>query len=118
MADLAIDMMYDAITAYESDDLTMIKDFSTRDDTVDALRHSIFREGITCMMEDPKNIPRCTHSIMVTRYLEGCADHTCKIAENVHLWRLGTHRDQVRIDAREKRRRTFRIVKACVLFHG
>ena len=89
MADLAIDMMYDAITAYEYDDLTMIKDFSTRDDTVDALRHSIFREGITYMMEDPKNITRCTHYIMVARYLERCADHACKIAENVHSMETG-----------------------------
>ena len=89
MADLAIDMVDDAITAYESDDLTRIKDFSTRDDTVDALRHSIFREGITYMMEDPKNISRCTHYIMVARYLERCADHACKIAENVHYMETG-----------------------------
>ena len=89
MADLAIDMVDDAITAYESDDLTQIKDFSTRDDTVDALRHSIFREGITYMMEDPKNISRCTHYIMVARYLERCADHACKIAENVHYMETG-----------------------------
>jgi len=88
-ADLVIDMVDDAMAAYESDDLTLIKDFSTRDDTVDALRHSIFREGITCMMEDPKNILRCTHSIMVARYLEGCADHACKIAENVHYMETG-----------------------------
>jgi phosphate transport system protein len=89
MADLAIGMVDDAITAYESDDLTLIKDFSTRDDTVDALRHSIFREGITYMMEDPKNISRCTHYIMVARYLERCADHACKIAENVHYMETG-----------------------------
>ena len=82
-------MVDDAITAYESDDLTRIKDFSTRDDTVDALRHSIFREGITYMMEDPKNISRCTHYIMVARYLERCADHACKIAENVHYMETG-----------------------------
>jgi len=89
MADLAIDLVDDAITAYESDDFTLIKDFSTRDDTVDALRHSIFREGITYMMEDPKNISRCTHYIMVARYLERCADHACKIAENVHYMETG-----------------------------
>jgi len=89
MADLAIAMVDDAITAYESDDLTRIKDFSTRDDTVDALRHSIFREGITYMMEDPKNISRCTHYIMVARYLERCADHACKIAENVQYMETG-----------------------------
>jgi phosphate transport system protein len=56
---------------------------------VDALRHSIFREGITYMMEDPKNISRCTHYIMVARYLERCADHACKIAENVHYMETG-----------------------------
>jgi len=89
MADLVIDMVDDAITAYESDDLSLIENFSTRDDTVDALRHSIFREGITYMMEDPKNIPRCTHYIMVARYLERCADHSCKIAENVHYMETG-----------------------------
>ncbi|MFA4862112.1 phosphate signaling complex protein PhoU, partial [Methanoregula sp.] len=76
MADLVIDMVDDAIHAYESDNLRLIDEFSARDDTIDALRHSIFREGITYMMEDPKNISRCTHYIMVARYLERCADHS------------------------------------------
>jgi phosphate transport system protein len=89
MADLAIGMVDDAIRAYETDELMHIADFSSRDDTIDALRHSIFREGITYMMEDPKNIPRCTHYIMVARYLERCADHACRIAENVHYMHTG-----------------------------
>jgi len=89
MADLVIDMVDDAIGAYESDNLRLIRDFSSRDDTIDALRHSIFREGITYMMEDPKNISRCTHYIMVARYLERCADHACKIAENVQYMETG-----------------------------
>jgi phosphate transport system protein len=89
MADLVIDMVDNAIAAYESDNLTLIEGFSARDDTVDALRHSIFREGITYMMEDPKNISRCTHYIMVARYLERCADHACKIAENVDYMETG-----------------------------
>jgi len=89
MADLVIDMVDDAIQAYESDNLRLIGEFSARDDTIDALRHSIFREGITYMMEDPKNISRCTHYIMVARYLERCADHSCKIAENVHYMHTG-----------------------------
>ena len=89
MADLVIDMVDDAIKAYESDNLRHIDDFSSRDDTIDALRHSIFREGITYMMEDPKNISRCTHYIMVARYLERCADHACKIAENVQYMETG-----------------------------
>ncbi|WAC05095.1 MAG: phosphate signaling complex protein PhoU [Methanoregula sp.] len=89
MADLVIEMVDDAVRAYKSDDITQIAEFSSRDDTIDALRHSIFREGITYMMEDPKNIPRCTHYIMVARYLERCADHACKIAENVHYMQTG-----------------------------
>ena len=89
MADLVIDMVDDAVAAYESDNLYHIKDLSSRDDTIDALRHSIFREGITYMMEDPKNISRCTHYIMVARYLERCADHACKIAENVQYMETG-----------------------------
>ena len=89
MADLVIEMTDDAIKAYETEDLSFIEDFSARDDTIDALRHSIFREGITYMMEDPKNISRCTHYIMVARYLERCADHACKIAENVHYLQTG-----------------------------
>jgi phosphate transport system protein len=89
MADLAMDMIDDAIEAYDTETLRLIADFSARDDTIDALRHSIFREGITHMMEDPRSITRCTHYIMVARYLERCADHACKIAENVHYMETG-----------------------------
>jgi len=89
MADLVIDMIDDAIDSYDKDTLTLISDFSARDDTIDALRQSIFREAITYMMEDPKSITRCTHYILVARYLERCGDHACKIAENVHYMETG-----------------------------
>jgi phosphate transport system protein len=89
MSELVIDMIDDSVKAYETDSIDLIADFSARDDTIDALRHSIFREGITYMMEDPKNISRCTHYIMVARNLERCADHACKIAENVHYMHTG-----------------------------
>jgi phosphate transport system protein len=89
MADLVTGMIDDAITAYDTESETRIAEFNARDDTIDALRHSIFREGITHMMEDPRSITRCTHYIMVARYLERCADHACKIAENVHYMETG-----------------------------
>jgi phosphate transport system protein len=89
MADLVIEMIDDAIEAYEKDTIAEILDFSARDDTIDSLRQSIFREGITYMMEDPKSITRCTNYILVARYLERCADHACKIAENVHYMNIG-----------------------------
>jgi phosphate transport system protein len=89
MADLVTGMIDDAIKAYDTESPALIADFSARDDTIDALRHSIFREGITHMMEDPRNITHCTYYIMVARYLERCADHACKIAENVHYMETG-----------------------------
>ena len=89
MADLVIEMIDDAIEAYEKDTIAEISDFSARDDTIDSLRQSIFREGITYMMEDPKSITRCTNYILVARYLERCADHACKIAENVQYMNTG-----------------------------
>ena len=89
MADLVIELVDDATVAYETDTTRKIADFSARDDTIDALRHSIFREGISHMMEDPRSISRCTHYIMVARYLERCADHACRIAENVHYMHTG-----------------------------
>jgi len=89
MADLVIGMVDDSIQAYDADSITIIEDFSERDDTIDALRHSIFREGITYMLEDPKNIPRCTHYIIIARYLERCADHACNISENVYYMHTG-----------------------------
>jgi phosphate transport system protein len=89
MAELVMDMIDDAIKAYDTESPALIADFSSRDDSIDALRHSIFREGITHMMEDPRTITRCTHYIMVARYLERCGDHACKIAENVYYMETG-----------------------------
>ncbi|MGB9177407.1 MAG: phosphate signaling complex protein PhoU [Methanoregula sp.] len=89
MAELVLDMIDDAIKAYDTESITLIADFSERDNTIDALRHSIFREGISHMMEDPRNITHCTHYIMVARYLERCGDHACKIAENVNYMETG-----------------------------
>jgi phosphate transport system protein len=89
MAELVMSVIDDAIQLYDSESPVPVADFSARDDTIDALRHSIFREGITHMMEDPRNITLSTHYIMVARYLERCADHACKIAENVHYMNTG-----------------------------
>ncbi|OPX73043.1 MAG: transcriptional regulator PhoU [Methanoregulaceae archaeon PtaB.Bin152] len=89
MAGLVISMIDDSLRAYETGDLQYIRHHSERDDVVDALRHTIFREGITYMMEEPRTITRCMNYLMVARYLERCADHSCKIAEKVHYMVTG-----------------------------
>ena len=89
MAEQVLEMIDDAIVAFETENLVILKDFSSRDDTVDALWHSIFREMLTFMMENPKTITRSTYYIMVARYLERSGDHACKMAENIHYMITG-----------------------------
>ena len=58
MADLVIAMIDDVMTAFEKENLSLIEDLSSRDDTVDDLWHSMFRQTLTIMMENPKTITR------------------------------------------------------------
>jgi phosphate transport system protein len=89
MAGLVNGMITDVIHAFESDSIVPIRELSQRDDTVDSLWHSVFRETLTFMMENPKLITRGTYYIMVARYLERSGDHACKMAENVHYMVTG-----------------------------
>jgi phosphate transport system protein len=89
MADQVTGMIDDVISSYGDGDLARISDLSLREDTVDMLWHSFFREMLTFMMENPATINRCTNYIMVARYLERCGDHACKMAENVHFMVTG-----------------------------
>lgn len=84
-------MVIDALKAFKNSDIQYIRSFKERDDEVDEMRWSIFRECITYMIEDPKLITICAHFMMIARYLERCGDHTCKIAEKVHYMVTGEH---------------------------
>ena len=91
MAEEVCGMIDDALLAFESEDLSSIKDFEERDDSIDALRYSVFRECVTYVMEDAKTIKRCAHYIIIARELERCADHACKGAEKIHYMVSGEH---------------------------
>jgi phosphate transport system protein len=93
MNDIVCKMVNDALTAFTTRDLSLIKDFSERDDDVDAHRYSVFRECMSYMMEDQKNIAICTNYILVARYLERCGDHACNIAEQIHYMVTGKRID-------------------------
>ena len=83
MSKIVDGMISDALIAYKNEEPVDIKSFVERDDDVDVLRNSIFREALTYMMQDSKNIERCMYYIMISRYLERCADHSCKMAEKI-----------------------------------
>lgn len=89
MARMAGEMIDRALTAFEAGDVSMTRDFVARDDAVDALGYSIFRECVTYMLEDPANITRCSSYVMVARYVERSADHACTIAEATIFMQTG-----------------------------
>jgi len=91
MMDIVVGMVKDALKAYETGDLSLIKDFAERDDEVDQLWESIFRECLTYMMEDQRKITQSLHYIMVSRNLERCGDQACKMAEKIHYMVTGEH---------------------------
>jgi phosphate transport system protein len=55
-----------------------------RDEEIDALYSSIFRELLTYMMEDPRTIGACTHLLFAAKNIERIGDHATNIAENVY----------------------------------
>jgi phosphate transport system protein len=89
MSRMAGGMIETALSSFTSGDLSMTEGLGTRDDEVDALNHSIFRECITYMLEDPRTITQCTRYVMVARYLERSADHACTIAEATVFMQTG-----------------------------
>jgi phosphate transport system protein len=57
---------------------------------------SLFRELLTYMIEDPRNITPCTHLLFMAKNLERIGDHTTNIAETVYFLVHGTALVQVR----------------------
>jgi phosphate transport system protein len=59
------------------------------DQAVDDIYNTIFRELITYMIEDPRNITPCTHLLFIAKNLERIGDHATNIAEKVHYTATG-----------------------------
>jgi phosphate transport system protein len=81
MAKLAQQMVYDALDAYVRLDTVLAEQVCQADDEVDRLNDHVFRELLTYMMEDPRNISQATQLMFVARYLERIADHATNICE-------------------------------------
>ena len=84
MADIAQKMVKDAIDAFVNKNSVLARDVCMRDDSVDDLNDQIFRELLTYMMQDSKNINRAIELILVARHLERIADHATNIGEDVY----------------------------------
>lgn len=82
---LAQQMVKDVLDSYLSRDVEQAKGVRARDRELDALYTSIFRELLTYMMEDVRNISACTHLLFVAKHIERIGDHATNIAEIVQF---------------------------------
>jgi phosphate transport system protein len=84
MGSMAQAQLKDVLDAYARRDDAAAMAVWRSDEDLDALYNSIFRELLTYMMEDPRNISLCTHLLFGAKNLERIGDHTTNIAENIH----------------------------------
>ena len=84
MADRALRQLKEVLDAYAERSSDMALAVWREDEQIDAMYNSVFRELLTYMMEDPRNIGFCTHLLFGAKNLERIGDHATNIAEVVH----------------------------------
>jgi len=83
MHETAAMLLKDALDAYASRDVERARLVWTNDVELDALEDSVFRDLLTFMMEDPRNISFCAHLLFCSKNIERIGDHSTNIAETV-----------------------------------
>ncbi|MBX3189105.1 MAG: phosphate signaling complex protein PhoU [Labilithrix sp.] len=83
MAEAAQEMLREALDAFVAGDAERATAIVERDSKVDAYYATIFRELLTYMMENPRNIFRATRVQSIAKYIERIADHSTNVAEMV-----------------------------------
>lgn len=84
MAALVQALIKDTLDAYITGDAAKADAVWARDEEVDELYTSLFRELLTYMMEDPRSITACTHLLFIAKNIERIGDHATNIAELIH----------------------------------
>lgn len=83
MAKMVSVMLKDALDAYIQRDADLAADVRARDAEVDQMYNALFREFLTHMMEDPRNITACMHLHFIAKNIERMGDHVTSVAEQV-----------------------------------
>ena len=96
MSRLVQAQLKDVLDAYAASNETKAMDVWRRDGEIDALYTSLFRELLTYMMEDPRNITFCTHLLFCAKNIERIGDHTTNIAETINYLVTGQSLDESR----------------------
>ena len=90
MAKLVEQLLKDALDAFIQRDAGLAADVRLRDREVDQMYNALFREFLTHMMEDPRNITACMHLHFIAKNIERVGDHATGIAEQVIYLVTGT----------------------------
>jgi len=83
MSALVASMLQDALQAFLTRDLELASATRLRDQSVDQMNSALFREMLTYMMENPRNIEAATHLLFIVKNLERAGDQVCNITEQV-----------------------------------
>jgi phosphate transport system protein len=83
-------LLKDALDAYVQRDAQLAADVRARDREVDQMYNALFREFLTHMLEDPRNITACMHLHFIAKNIERVGDHATGIAEQVIYLVTGT----------------------------
>ncbi|MDA7948643.1 MAG: phosphate signaling complex protein PhoU [Hyphomicrobiaceae bacterium] len=96
MCEMVQHMVKDVLDAYVSRNQKQASDVRLRDEDVDQMHNTLFRELLTYMMEDPRAITPCMHLLFIAKNVERMGDHTTSIAEQVHYMVSGEIFDEER----------------------
>ena len=95
-------MLTEALEAYLKRDAGQAEAVIARDIDVDQMYNALFREFLTFMMEDPRNISPCMHLHFIAKNIERMGDHVTSIAEQTIYLVTGESTEE----ARERKDRT------------
>ncbi|MBN9073764.1 MAG: phosphate signaling complex protein PhoU [Rhizobiales bacterium] len=84
MSDLVLEQVEGVIRDYMAHDAAALTELRSEDEKIDIKYTAVFRELLTYMMEDPRNITTCTHLLFCAKNLERIGDHVTNIAENAY----------------------------------
>jgi len=89
-------MLKDALDAYVHHDAELAEQVRQRDADVDQMYNALFREFLTFMMEDPRNITACMHLHFIAKNMERMGDHVTSIADQVIYLVTGEYPEEIR----------------------
>jgi phosphate transport system protein len=84
MCSMVLAQLKQVLDAYTGRDLGKALAVWNGDEQIDAMTTSLFRELLTYMMEDPRNITFCIHLMFCAKNIERMGDHATNIAETVY----------------------------------